>query len=186
MNFPSCADFIFVLHDQAACAVQLTHRQTVVLSQLDLWVYPELGFTAGPIDVHVHSSLFAREEIETKATVPEDRRTHQQESYHFAREKPGSVKFGFFELPGSFDLRARPGKRQARSTGGESCPAGPRRLWRLVGRRIIPDRRYGDCVIAVPHQQCAHDFGNSARYAVSICSIWKPPCVMRDGMSRVT
>ena len=48
--------------------------------------------------MHVHSRLFAREEIETKATVPEDRRTHQQESYHFAREKAGSVKFGFFEL----------------------------------------------------------------------------------------
>src|SRR5437870_2382614 len=87
ITFPSCADFILVLHDQTACSVHLAHRQTVVLSQLDLRFHPELGFTPGPVDVHVQSSFFAREEVETKATVPEDRWTHEQRSYHPARQK---------------------------------------------------------------------------------------------------
>src|SRR6516165_7359883 len=45
---------------------------------------------------------------------------------------------------------------------------------------------YRDCRPAVPHQQYNQDFGNEARYAASMSSIWKPPCTIRVGMSRVT
>ena len=38
---------------------------------------------------------------------------------------------------------------------------------------------------AVPQKQYAQDFGKRARYALSICSIRKPPSVMRAGMSLV-
>jgi len=69
-----------VLQDQAARGVKLTRRQTVVLSQLDFRFYPEFGFAVGPIDVDVYTWFFAREEIETKAPVPEDRWAHQNES----------------------------------------------------------------------------------------------------------
>ena len=71
-----------MLHDQAVCSVELSNCQAVVLSQLNLRFYPEFGFTIGPVGVHVHSRLFAREKIETKAAALKNSWAHQKKSYH--------------------------------------------------------------------------------------------------------
>src|SRR5205823_4854422 len=48
----------------------------VVLSELDLRLDPELRLAVGMLDMHVHSSLLAREEVEAVPTDTEDRRAH--------------------------------------------------------------------------------------------------------------
>ena len=45
--------------------------------------------------------------------------------------------------------------------------------------------RDAQILVAIPQQQCDHDFGNRLRYSNSTCSIRRPAPATIDGMSRV-
>jgi hypothetical protein len=58
-------------------------------------------------------------------------------------------------------------------------------MLRVAPQPLHWPHRSGRAQIGMQNQQCDPDFGNSARYAVSICSILNPPSLMREGISRV-
>jgi len=51
-------------------------RKAGVLRQFDGRLKPEFGLTILPLDMHMHSRLFPREEVEPEPAFTENRRTH--------------------------------------------------------------------------------------------------------------
>jgi hypothetical protein len=65
-----------LLNDLAGC-VDACRSKPIISGQLDLWFQPELRFAAGVLHVYVRTDLFAREEVESVPTHPENRRAHR-------------------------------------------------------------------------------------------------------------
>jgi len=68
-----------VLLEQAECFAYFTLGKTGSLGQFDGRLKPELGFTTLALNMHMHSRLFPREEVETEAAFAENRWTHEQD-----------------------------------------------------------------------------------------------------------
>ena len=76
MCLPGFADFIFVFPNEPERCRDVAIAQAIILRQFNVRFKPEFRFPIGSVDVHVHSSFFARKEIKPKPSAPEDGRAH--------------------------------------------------------------------------------------------------------------
>ena len=78
MFLPRGADLIFVLPSQTEGLRTTPRAQTVVGSQFDLWLEPELRLAFGGLNVDVRPRLLPREEVEPKPLDPKNCRAHSK------------------------------------------------------------------------------------------------------------
>ena len=53
-------------------------RQTVIVRQRNGWLKPELSLAVWAMHMNVHSGLFSREKVKSKATIAENCGTHRR------------------------------------------------------------------------------------------------------------
>lgn len=75
---PSAAYVIFMLLNKAESSVDFLLGKTCVLCKLNNRFQPEFGFTILPLNMHVHSRLFPREEVKPETPFTKNGWTHGQ------------------------------------------------------------------------------------------------------------
>jgi len=73
---PFVFDFILMFFNKSPNGRKLSAPQTIIIWQVNLSFKPELGFTVAPMDMNLHSRLFAGKEEEPKARLAKYFRTH--------------------------------------------------------------------------------------------------------------
>jgi hypothetical protein len=85
VSVPSFSDFILPFLEQLQNSTNLVSRKAEIRSQLDLRLHPELRFCLSRLHMHVHSSLFAREEEHPNPALPKDRGAHFPEAANVSK-----------------------------------------------------------------------------------------------------